>query len=76
MPNNNEYPNQVPSAKEERLMPKFLRKRTDNGTPGEMHVPGAPQGLKVRATSSGAGCVYPDERGRWGRIGLPDRFKR
>jgi hypothetical protein len=75
MANNNEYPNQVPSAKQERLMPRFLKGAPSNGTTNEIAVKG-PKGLKVRATGAGAGCVYPDEGGRYGRIGLPDRFKK
>ena len=75
MANNNEYPNQVPAAKAERLMPRFLQGAPRDGTTNELAIKG-PKGLKVRATGGGAGCVYPSEGGRLGRINMPDRFKR
>jgi hypothetical protein len=71
MANNNEYPNQVPSAKQERLMPRFLKGAPSNGTTNELAVKG-PKGARIRATGE---PVYPSEGGRYGRIGLPDRFK-
>jgi len=71
MANNNEYPNQVPSAKEERLMPKFYQR---DGTVGEIVVKG-PLGCPVKATS-GSNTLFPREGGRLGRINMPERFKR
>ena len=76
MPNNNEYPNQVPVCREERLQPRFLRRGAgDHGTDNELAVKGAPNfGNRVKATGAGHRGVYPDEGGRRGRIGLPGRF--
>jgi len=71
MPNNNEYPNRVPSAKEERLMPKFYQR---DGTVGEIVVKG-PMGCPIRRTSA-SNTLHTKEGGRLSRIDIPDRFKR
>jgi hypothetical protein len=73
MANNNEYPNQVPIAKQERLQPKFATGHRGNSTIGELVVK-QERGLGLRATDPGA--VMPNQGGRRARIGLPDRFGR
>jgi hypothetical protein len=65
------YRDIIPASKTERLQPKFTRGAVANSTTGDLAVKG-PRGMPIRETNSG--CVYPDEGGRRGRIGLPSRF--
>ena len=71
MANNNEYPAQVPVAKQERLQPKFMTGHRGNSTIGELAAKQT-YGYGIRTTDPGA--VMPNQGGRRGRIGLPDRF--
>lgn len=65
------YFDEIPASKTERLQPRFTRGAVANSTTGELAVKG-PRGMPLRQTNTS--CVYPDEGGRRGRIGLPQRF--